>query len=55
MGEKFDDMKGRVKEGVGEATDNEDLEREGKIERTEAKVKDKVDEVADKVKSAFKK
>ncbi len=50
MGEKMDDMKGRVKEGLGAATDNKDLEREGKADRAGAKVKDKVSDVVDAVK-----
>lgn len=33
MGEKLDKAKGTIKENVGEATDNEDLEREGKMDR----------------------
>ncbi len=52
MGEKFDEVKGRVKEGVGEATDNQDLENEGKVDRAKAKAKETVDKVADKIKDA---
>lgn len=52
MSDKFDEVKGRVKEGVGEATDNEELETEGKIDRAKAKAKETVDKVADRVKDA---
>ena len=47
-----DDIKGRVKEAAGDLTDDEDLEREGKVDRAAGKVKDKVGDVADKVKDA---
>lgn len=53
MGEKFDEMKGRAKEGVGEATDNEEMEREGKLDRAKAEAKEKVNKVTDKVKDAL--
>ena len=45
----FDDIKGRAKEGIGEATDNEELEREGKLDQMKATVKDKVSGATDKV------
>lgn len=60
MEEKIDDLKGRAKEGAGAATDDKDLEREGKVDRTRAtmkekldQAKDKVDEVADKAKDGL--
>jgi uncharacterized protein YjbJ (UPF0337 family) len=53
--EKFEDMKGRVKEAAGDVTDNDDLKREGKVDQASAKVKDKVGDVADKVKDALHK
>jgi uncharacterized protein YjbJ (UPF0337 family) len=49
----FDDMKGRAKEAAGDLTDNEDLEREGKVDQASGAVKDKVGDVADKVKDVF--
>ena len=49
MGNKFDDLKGRAKEAAGDLTDDEGLEREGKVDRAGASVKDKVDDVKDKV------
>lgn len=60
MEEKFDDLKGRAKEGAGAAADDKDLEREGKVDRARAtmkekfdEAKDKVDEVADKAKDGL--
>lgn len=50
MGEKLDKAKGTVKENVGDATDNEDLEREGKMDRKGAEVKETVGDTVDKVK-----
>jgi uncharacterized protein YjbJ (UPF0337 family) len=50
MGEHIDEAKGRTKEAVGDLTDDEKLKREGKIDRAVSSVKDKVDDVADKVK-----
>lgn len=50
----IDDIKGRAKEGIGAATDNEDLEREGKVDRGTGAVKDKVEGAADKVKDALR-
>lgn len=44
-----DDMKGRAKEAVGDLTDDDDLKREGKIDRASGKVKHKVDDVKDKL------
>ncbi len=50
------DASGKIKEGVGDATDNERLEAEGKADQFEAKVgkatedvKDKADDLADDI------
>ena len=51
--EKMEDLKGRAKEAVGDLTDDDDLKREGKIDQGSAAVKDKVGDVADKVKDVF--
>jgi uncharacterized protein YjbJ (UPF0337 family) len=48
--ENLDDAKGRVKEAAGDLTDDEDLQREGKIDQAAGTVKDKVGDAADKVK-----
>ena len=50
MGENIDEGKGRVKEAAGDLTDDETLKREGKVDRATSSIKDKVDDVADKVK-----
>jgi uncharacterized protein YjbJ (UPF0337 family) len=50
MGEHIDEAKGRTKEAAGDLTDDEKLKREGKIDRAVSSVKEKVDDVADKVK-----
>jgi uncharacterized protein YjbJ (UPF0337 family) len=44
-----DDTKGRAKEAVGDATGNDKLKDEGRVDRGKGKVKDAVDKVADKV------
>ena len=49
MGEKLDDLKGRAKEAAGDLTDNEGLQREGKVDQGKAEVKDKVGDITDKV------
>ena len=45
---KFDEMKGRAKEAVGDLTDDDDLKREGKVDKATGSVKDKLDKAADK-------
>ena len=36
VGEKAEDLTGKVKEGLGDATDNRDLEAEGQAEQSAA-------------------
>jgi len=50
MGEHIDEAKGRTKQAAGDLTDNEELKREGKVDRASSSIKDKVDDAADKVK-----
>jgi uncharacterized protein YjbJ (UPF0337 family) len=50
MGEKTDEAKGRAKEATGDLTDDKDLKREGKVDRTTSDVKEKVSDASDKVK-----
>lgn len=50
MAEHIDEAKGRAKQAAGDLTDDEKLKREGKVDRAISSVKDKVDDVADKVK-----
>jgi uncharacterized protein YjbJ (UPF0337 family) len=49
----FDDAKGRAKEATGDVTGDKDLKREGKVDRAVGKVKDKADEVGEKIKDKF--
>ena len=46
----IDERKGRVKEAVGDLTDDQKLKDEGKVDRASGKVKDAVGDVADKAK-----
>jgi uncharacterized protein YjbJ (UPF0337 family) len=50
MEEQIDEAKGRAKEAVGDLTDDEELKREGKVDRAVSSVKEKVDQAADKIK-----
>lgn len=50
MAENLDDAKGRIKEAAGDLTDDDSLQREGKIDQATGDVKDKVGDVSDKVK-----
>ena len=49
---KGEELKGRLKEAGGDLTDDKDLQREGKVDQSSAKIKDKVGDAADKVKDA---
>jgi uncharacterized protein YjbJ (UPF0337 family) len=54
----FKDAKGKVKEAAGKATDNEQLEGEGKADQIEASIKDGVENLKDaagNVRDAFTK
>jgi len=44
-----DEAKGRVKEAVGDLTDNDDMKREGKVDKVAGKAKDAVENVKDEV------
>lgn len=48
--DKFEQAKGNVKETVGNVTDNENLEKEGKEDKASGKVKETVNNVVDKLK-----
>jgi uncharacterized protein YjbJ (UPF0337 family) len=45
-----DDAKGRVKEAAGALTGDDSLKNEGKVDQATGTVKDKVGDVADKIK-----
>ena len=47
---KTQEIKGKVKEGVGDATDNRSLENEGRADQTKGNLK----QAGEKVKDAFK-
>lgn len=52
-----DEVKGKIKEGVGKATDDEALERQGRGDQAKGKVKsaaDKIGDAAENVKDAAK-
>jgi uncharacterized protein YjbJ (UPF0337 family) len=50
MGRNVDEVKGRSKQAAGDLADDETLKREGKVDRAVSDVKEKIDDVADKVK-----
>jgi uncharacterized protein YjbJ (UPF0337 family) len=52
--DKFDKLKGRAKEAAGDATGDRDLEREGKVDRASGGMKEKLNQVTDKVKGALR-
>ena len=47
---KTEELTGKVKEGVGDATDDESLEKEGKVDQAKGNLK----QAGEKVKDAFK-
>ena len=47
---KTEELTGKVKEGVGDATDDESMEREGKADQAKGNLK----QAGEKVKDAFK-
>ncbi|MCK7642552.1 CsbD family protein [Corynebacterium antarcticum] len=59
---KANDLGGKIKEGVGEATDNENLANEGRADQVKSDIKEGVEkaeeavrDAADKVKDIFDK
>jgi uncharacterized protein YjbJ (UPF0337 family) len=47
MESKFDEIKGKAKQAVGDVTDNDSLRREGKADETAGKAKQKVEDAKD--------
>lgn len=45
----MDEAKGRAKEAAGKLTDDERLQREGKVERAAGKAKEGIEKVKDKL------
>jgi uncharacterized protein YjbJ (UPF0337 family) len=50
MPENIDEVKGRAKRAAGELTDDEELKREGTVDKTAGEAKEAVDKAADKAK-----
>ena len=55
MSGKGDEIKGRVKEAVGDLKDDERLKNSGKADKAAGKTKQKVEHVIDKARDAVKK
>ncbi len=55
MAEEIDDLKGRAKEAAGDLTDDQDLKREGQIDRAGARIIEILDEARIKVDDAVEK
>ncbi len=58
VGNKGEDLKGRAKEAVGAATDDDEMKHEGRADQAESSVKqagEHVKDAASDVKDAFKK
>jgi uncharacterized protein YjbJ (UPF0337 family) len=51
----MDETKGKVKEAVGDLTDDDSMKTEGKADQTAGKVKEGVGDAVDKVKNVFHK
>jgi uncharacterized protein YjbJ (UPF0337 family) len=54
MGDRIDEAKGNIKEGVGKLTRNEDLEAEGAVESEGARAKRNVKGVGNQVAGSVK-
>ena len=52
MGERIDEMKGNIKEGVGKLTGNEEMQAEGRAEKDAAKAKREIKGTAESVKGS---
>ena len=50
---KFDELKGKAKAGIGDATDNRDLEAEGRKDEGKADLKQAGEKVKDAAKGVF--
>lgn len=49
-----DDAKGRIKEAAGDLTGDEELKQEGKVDKATGKIKEGVENAAEKVKDALR-
>jgi uncharacterized protein YjbJ (UPF0337 family) len=50
-GHKGEEIKGRLKEAVGDVMGDKELQREGKLDQASAATKKTIDDVSDKAKS----
>ena len=50
MAGEMDEAKGRFKEAAGDLTDDEELQREGKVDKGTGKVKGFVEKISEKIK-----
>ncbi|MTD53899.1 CsbD family protein [Amycolatopsis pithecellobii] len=50
---KAEELKGRAKEGLGEATDNDEWKTEGRAEQGKSELKQAAEKVKDAAKDAF--
>jgi uncharacterized protein YjbJ (UPF0337 family) len=50
----LDEAKGRAKEAVGDLTDDESLQSEGKVDRAAGGIKGTVGNIADRIKGLFR-
>ena len=55
MSGKSDEVKGRVKEAIGDLTDNQKLKDSGKADKAAGKIKQGVEHAVDKVRDTIKK
>jgi uncharacterized protein YjbJ (UPF0337 family) len=55
MGSRMDEAKGRAKEAAGDLTDDKDLQREGKMDRAGATMKEKIEDAKDTLDEAVDK
>jgi uncharacterized protein YjbJ (UPF0337 family) len=53
LGDKADEVKGRIEEKIGEVTDDEELARKGERDQAGAKLHQAADKVKDAAKDVF--
>lgn len=51
---RFEEGKGRAKEAMGDLTDDDELKREGKVDRASGTAKSKFDAFIDRIKEPFR-
>ena len=54
MGERSDEIKGRAKEAFGDLTDDERMQREGKVDQAKSDAKEAANKVTDKIGDTIK-